>query len=446
MIIEIPCSNQAERKYVINTIFNEFLGLEYLIKETDRQNYSIKLCNNNIITFEDHFFLLDKELEYLRIDKIPSKIKFFSVTIFNRHNIPIIYGTDHINIEENSISCGLDIVASSFYMLSRWEEFVNKKRDRNNRFSGIESIAYKYGFLHRPIVNEYVEMLWNMLKYLGYEGDRKKREFKIVPTHDVDAPLLYPNLKAIARSVKNSNRTKKILGLIVKSFQIYTSNILQRFNDPYNTFNEIMDISEKANTKSHFFFMSAKKSDYDPGYNLKSNFINKITSSIKKRGHKIGFHPGYYSFNNSEIWAQEYNHLVNELNYDIKSGRQHYLRFETPLTWNIWDKHDMEWDSSLGYADVEGFRCGTCYEFPVFDFINRKVLKLKEKPLILMEGTLVQYQKYTPEEALNKVISLKKTVQKYNGEFVFLWHNSAFNNPVFDDYRHIYKNLILSSH
>ena len=59
----------------------------------------------------------------------------------------------------------------------------------------------------------------------------------------------------------------------------------------------------------------------------------------------------------------------------------------------------MEWDSTLSYADKEGFRCGVCYSYSVFDIISRKKLNLKERPLIVMEGSFTTYQlDITPKE------------------------------------------------
>jgi len=76
---------------------------------------------------------------------------------------------------------------------------------------------------------------------------------------------------------------------------------------------------------------------------------------------------------------------------------------------------------------IIGFRCGVCYEYSVFDILNRKRLNLKEKPLIVMEGSFVTYQpNTTPKEMENKIKNLISEVKKYNGEFVYLWHNSSF--------------------
>lgn len=137
--------------------------------------------------------------------------------------------------------------------------------------------------------------------------------------------------------------------------------------------------------------------------------------------------------------------IENIVGEKLKFGRQHFLRFEVPTTWQIWEDADMEWESTLSYADKEGFRCGVCYPFSVFNVLTRKKLKLKEKPLIVMDGTFVNYQmELTPEEVFQKIRKLIDKVKKYNGEFVILWHNSSFNVPPWDRYGWIYKNVVIS--
>ena len=92
---------------------------------------------------------------------------------------------------------------------------------------------------------------------------------------------------------------------------------------------------------------------------------------------------------------------------------------------------------------VEGFRCGICYEYSVFNILTRKKLKLKEKPLIVMEGSFTTYQSnIQPEEMEEKIKLLIEQVKKYNGEFVFLWHNSSFNTPLWKKYQNIYGRIL----
>ncbi len=102
-------------------------------------------------------------------------------------------------------------------------------------------------------------------------------------------------------------------------------------------------------------------------------------------------------------------------------------------------KRVLNWDSTCSYADKEGFRCGVCYEYSVFNILTRKKLNLKEKPLIVMEGSFATYQpNIKPEKMLEKIRQLIDKVKKYNGEFVFLWHNSSFNTNEWERYQKIY--------
>jgi hypothetical protein len=127
----------------------------------------------------------------------------------------------------------------------------------------------------------------------------------------------------------------------------------------------------------------------------------------------------------------------------VNFGRQHFLRFEAPTTWQIWEDNNMKWDSTLSYADREGFRCGVCYEFPVFNFLTRKELNLYEKPLIVMEGSFTTYQKHiSKQDMIDKIVNLQNKVRKYNGTFVILWHNSSFNTPSWNKYKGVYEYII----
>src|SRR5699024_10071210 len=121
--------------------------------------------------------------------------------------------------------------------------------------------------------------------------------------------------------------------------------------DPFNTFSWIMDISENVNVKSRFYFMSGGVTKYDNHYNIEDHTTLKIIDEVKKRGHVIGFHPSYNAYNDSIQWKKEKELLERVSGQTINEGRQHYLRFEIPETWRIWNENDMKYDLSLSYAD-----------------------------------------------------------------------------------------------
>jgi len=413
MIIEIPNNNIFERKYIIDILFNEFLGLEYSI-EIGSENYEIILSNQKKFIIKDSFFnKYPKDLEYLKLKNIPKSIK------------------------------ELDIFSASFFMLTRWEEYVNKNRDNHNRFSAYESLAYKEGFLDRPIVNEIVEDLKSKLLELDSSLVFKKREFELVLTHDVDVPLLhYDFIHHIKASILDIIRRKDIKLFIDRNIEYFKVKFLSK-QDAFDTFDYLMNTSEKYDTKSYFFFMAKGTSIYDNMYKSNNRVIQNIIKKIKTRGHYIGIHPTYNAYNDIEQFKKEKIELENNLNSNIKFGREHYLRFEVPTTWQIWEDNKMKWDSTLSYADKEGFRCGVCYEYSTFNILTREKLNLKEKPLIVMDTSFISYQlDINPNEMESKIINLIGKVKKYNGEFVFLWHNSSFNTKEWEKYQNIYKRVL----
>ena len=444
--IKIPNNYLPERIYIIDILFGEFLGLKYTYKvgEINEKSYVIVLENGNKITIRDFFFSnFSDGLEYLCEKNIPLEVNFTNNRFLIEEDIPIIFGNEEFEVTSKEILCGIDIFASSFFMLSGWEAYVSKDKDFHNRFPATASLAYKNKFLDRPIVNEYLELLWNMLCFLGCKQKRKGRDFQLYITHDVDVPFKWKD-KNIAFVLKNflSNIIRK-KSLFIALQELYHAIFIKigLVKDPFDTFDYLMDLSEKAGVKSHFYFMSGGVTFFDSFY-LDNNYAKEIIKNICERGHNIGIHPSYNTYNNRKQWEEEYQSLLSISRKEIKTGRQHYLRFEVPTTWQIWEDNDMLCDSTLSFAEQEGFRCGTCYEYSTFNILTRKKLKLKEYPLIAMETSLVNYQNMECEEVKIRLSFLIKKVKRYKGNFVLLWHNSNLGNNSCKEYKNLYKNIL----
>ena len=395
--IKIPNNNINERKYILDILFNEFLGLEYKL-ELGSQNYEIELENKKILTIKDTFFNNHpKDLEYLKLENIPNKI------------------------EE------LDIFAASFFMLTRWEEYVNKNRDSHYRFPSTESLAYKQGFLDRPIVNEYVEELKTMLLELDDSLVFKKREYELFLTHDVDELYQWKSWKQIFRTALGDILKRRSISLAMERFAEYFLIKREKIKDPFDTLDWLMDKSDAIGVKSRFYFMSGGVTSYDNRYKIDESKSLELIEKIKKRGHIIGIHPSYNAFNDSKQLKKELYLLEKTVGQKITEGREHYLRFEVPTTWQAWEDNGLQVDSTCGYADKEGFRCGTGNEFSVFNILTRKKLKLKERPLVVMDCSLFEYNNYSYDEAKEKIYSMKKNTNN----FTMLWHNSYIKHIKF---------------
>ena len=81
------------------------------------------------------------------------------------------------------------------------------------------------------------------------------------------------------------------------------------------------------------------------------------------------------------------------------------------------------YDTSLGYADREGFRNSYCLPFRPYNHQEDRMYDTWEIPLTVMDVTLFQYRKLKFDQALCSVRELLKEVNKFQGVFVLLWHN-----------------------
>tara|TARA_R110001583_G_scaffold58103_1_gene173439 strand:+ start:12394 stop:13689 length:1296 start_codon:yes stop_codon:yes gene_type:complete len=429
MKIRIPNNNTVERKYIIDILLGEFLGLQYSIEYVNSIDYEMILSNGNKLVVRDAFFNNSlADLSYLQATNIPAKVCYSHNQFLLEKDIPIIYGSGKLDISENEIICGIDIFASSFFMLTRWEEYVNTTRDEHDRFPALESLAFKNDFLHRPLVNEYVEMLWNMLLHLGFKEKRIEKKYELVLSHDID--FLFRGKVRWCYDILRDFKTKFNIKHTLCNIADFFSG-----NDPYDTFDYLMTVSENAPVKSHFYFMADNQSNYGTKFYLNNKPFLSIVNDIKKRGHVIGFHPGYKTYQNPEIWCAEKLLLENKLGFPVDEGRQHFLMMNIPKTLKIWDDANMKVDSSLGYADKNGFRCGTGDEFSLFDFRRREMLRLKERPLVVMDVTLFSLGEVG--EMTTEVLNLMGVCRKYKMKFTVLFHNSSMR----EEHKVIYSNL-----
>jgi hypothetical protein len=431
--IEINKNYLAEKKYIIDIVFNNYLGIKYNIIISDNSNYIIYLNNNAKIIVKDYFFRnFNDNLKYLDEKYLPKSIKYANNGFIVEKNIPIIYGNDLVTVRNNEIICNIDIFSSIFFMLTRWEEYATSTRDKHNRFPAIASLSYKNKFLNRPIVNEYIEMLWNMLKCLGISQERVINNYEVISTHDIDHIIF------------KDNRLKTIIGDIINRRDIHSAyyRLLYRYTNPFNSFSKIIQYNMKMNISSRFYFMAGGKTNYDCQYNLNSKYIESIIKLIKETGNIIGFHPSYSTYNNEKLWKREKESIDTIIDSNILEGRQHYIRFEVPNTWQIWENNKMLIDSSMSYPKHEGFRCGTGNEFNVFNILTRKRLNLKERPLILMDTTLKKYREMNYIKALDIVNYYKSISKKYKMPITFVFHNSSFEKVNWNHWEKVYTNII----
>jgi hypothetical protein len=341
----------------------------------------------------------------------------------------------------NGIYVSYDIIGLAYWMLSRQEEIGRTDLDIHSRFPAASSHAFKNGYLERPIVDEWLNVLGQIIEQTWPGIVLKQNQFAINVSHDVDVPSRYGFLswrKLIRAMIGDLVRRRELKAPLFAPIIRIKGRRELHAADPANTFDWIMSNSEKKGLRSAFYFISKKFDLHSDGYDIDSPAIRSLLKRIHKRGHEIGLHPSYYAYRNPEVIAEEANRLrricfEEGIDQNVWGGRMHFLRWEHPLTLRAWSDAKMDYDSTLCYADHPGFRCGTCFDYQAFDPVKQEILPLRIKPLIAMDVSIME-KCYLGlgdgKDAIQYIQKIKSICGKVGGTFSLLWHNCnlASNN------------------
>lgn len=341
-----------------------------------------------------------------------------------------------IEVSERQALIHYDILGLVYWMLTRHEEVGRTDLDSHGRFPATSSHAFKHGYLERPIVDEWLHVLGQVIERVWPGINLKRHQFNIKVSHDVDRPSRYgfSSAKQLCKSMLGDILKRGDLrGAIQAPWIRFNTRSSLHPEDGFNTFDWIMSESEKHNLRSAFYFICGRTDVAKDGdYEIEHPAIRNLIRHIHDRGHEIGLHPSYNTYQRADLIAQEFRRLravcaEEGVEQDEWGGRMHYLRWEHPATLQAWDEAGLNYDSTLGYADHPGFRCGTCFEYPSFDTKKNTMRRLRIRPLIAMECTVIA-SRYLglgcSQMALDKLSSLKDACRSVGGSFTLLWHNT----------------------
>lgn len=473
LLIQTPAWYAVERDYILGVLLGDFLGLSWRREGAERQDVRITLDGlpgeirlpDILFSVADADWLAEASMPRRPLARWDTRDLATDITLVEPV-VPVIFGGPHVGAQppgrceaaqapavavpsgltanqpleslqsDDCITLPIDVFGSAFFMLSRYEEMVTPDRDEHDRFPAWASLAYGEGFLDRPIVDEYVEVLWSAMSMLWPGLQRRAREPSVRVSHDVDRPSRYSfgPFRRFARSVagdvaKRRDFASPVHGLAAR----YSRSDRLHPADPYNTFDWLMDVSEASGLQSAFYFIPGKTyAPHDPLYDMDDPKIRSLIRRIAERGHEVGLHPGYNTYRDPATLTAQAEHLrqVSEeegVQQAEWGGRMHYLQWSADTTPAALEGAGMAYDSTLGYADHTGFRCGTSHDFPLYSSSERRALTVTERPLIAMEGTVLS-AKYMglsqTDDVRGHLSTLRSRCHQFNGAFNLLWHNS----------------------
>jgi len=401
-------------EYIFDLFFTHLLKVEYKVTSDleEFSNYKGPKLNYSDNPINGVPFLLPHSLLF------EANITNHQPTVIDTIHGKIFFQTDAGSIFE------FDLFAATFWLVSRYEEYLPYPSDVHGRFTASNSLAYKYKFLQTPIVNQWAMRLSEKLKKLFPSLKIINSPSGFLSTIDIDNAWAFKNkgFKRTAGALLRSLGTENFNDLFFRLKVLLGAN-----KDPYDTYTYIQKIHAKYKCPLRIFWLLGDYGPFDKSTPWKNPaFQEQIMNTMEFAS--IGIHPSYATNNNYAQLNKEVDRLSSIRKKQITRSRQHYLILRLPVTYQNLIKAGITEDYSMGYADQPGFRAGICSPYYFFDLGENKKTDLKVFPFAFMDGTFRYHRKDTPEVAVKIIINIINEVKKVKGTLISIWHNESLSN------------------
>jgi len=433
LLIYIPVIT-LRHQYIFSLIFNEIYQVEYtltddkpayLSAQNSKLNYSLSSICESEIFVKAHSLLNERGISEV------------SIKMHKHHNCPVFF----LNSDENSFA--YDIFSASFYMVSRYEEYLPHLKDKYNRYKVEESLAFKHCFLQKPVVNIWAKQLISVIQLNFPDLQIKKPIFKYISTIDIDNAYLYKG-KGFIRSLAFLFRA--MLNFDVEDLKMAVAVSTKKRKDPFDTYSLQLNLQKKYNLDVRYFVLLG-----DYGLNDKNiSHTNSHLQSLVKRLADlapVGIHPSFGSSLNESQLAVEIERLEEILKREVTFSRQHFLQLSFPETYKRLAKLGVTKDYSMGYASVLGFRAGIASPFTFYNLDMEQILPIKVYPFAIIDDTLKFNMQLNPDDVVQQLVEIINEVKQVDGTLISIWHNDTFSDVgEWKGWRNVYEEIVKLIH
>ncbi|MDO8998970.1 MAG: polysaccharide deacetylase family protein [Bacteroidota bacterium] len=380
---------------------------EFINSSLPKINYSdVKV--ENCLSIKPHPILFDVGIKDYPIEV--SNHEVFQKIFFKGHNTTIPF----------------DLFGASFWLLTRFEEYLPFKTDKHNRFNYKSSLAYQYDFIDTPLINLWINKLQLCLNELYPNLKFKEHQYSFISTIDVDNAFKYKH-KGVVRAI--AGYLHDVITKNLKSFKERFLVIVGQKKDPYDCYAFLIDVHKKQNIKAIYFFLLG---DYGPNdknqaaTNLNFQALMKNIADYSS----VGIHPSYGSNSKAQQLKIEISRLANIIHSPVIYNRQHFSMLKFPQTYHNLLKAGIEEDFSMGYTNYNGFRASYCYPFNWYNLENELLTPLTINSFCVAESTLKYFSLKENKTLMDLALPIINEVKKYNGQLISVFHNDTFNEDM----------------
>ncbi|MEJ7589330.1 MAG: polysaccharide deacetylase family protein [Ferruginibacter sp.] len=416
-------ATSARLQYICDFIFKEVMALDFSItKEASifqkhtgiTINYTNEVAGNASIKIGNYGLLFE------------SNIRQQDIVCFEVNNYTAFFKTENGDLP-------FDIFSASFYLISRYEEYLPHKKDMYGRYAHENSLAFKKNFLHLPMVNIWIGELIRVInnKFPGFRFNRP--HFAFIPTYDIDMAFSY-RYKGWLRNA----------GGFIKSPSLQRIKVLAGLTmDPFDSYDWLHKLNNRHKMHPvYFFLLASKNAGYDknifPGKKAMWDLVRQHTEK-----YSVGLHPSWQSGDNRVLLQQEKEQLERMAGVQVIKSRQHYIRFDLPGSYRGLEEAGIRDDYSMGYGSINGFRASVASSFYWFDLEKNLQGQLRIHPFCFMDANSFYEENLAPAAAFNELLQYYSVCKEINGQMITVWHNNFLGtDPRFAGWKGIYEQFI----
>ncbi|MBL7702317.1 MAG: polysaccharide deacetylase family protein [Ferruginibacter sp.] len=437
MLLIYSHTSSARLQYICSFIFEEQMGIEYklTIDSEAFKNYAgVKINYSDARITADEFYIQNHSLLF------ESDIREQVINCFIANGHKAFFKTSGSDFP-------FDTFAASFYLLSRYEEYLPHKKDTYDRYAHENSLAYKEGFLHFPLINlwmiDFAEKLkekspagslHSMTNFQPHPERSRRATFSFKPTYDIDIAYSYKH-KGLLRNAGGFLRSPSLERMKV---------LAGSQEDPFDCYDWLNNLHKKYNlTPVYFFLVAEKNGEFDKNILPHKDVMWQL---VKKHAslYEVGIHPSWQSNEGLFVLKKELEWLAEMSGIKhVTVSRQHYIKLALPQTYRTLIEAGIMDDDSMGYGSINGFRASVASSFYWYDLEKETKTTLRIHPFCFMDANCYYEQKQNAEQAFEELMHYYTVCKNVNGTFVTIFHNHFLGTAKeFEGWSEMYERFI----
>ncbi|MDP4607368.1 MAG: polysaccharide deacetylase family protein [Flavobacteriaceae bacterium] len=409
-------------RYVAQQFFSRILGLKFTLT-TDRSAFlaysgpKLAYAKQSLgvgLWMKSHDLLFDGGIED------------YPIGVVEWSGIPCFFQT----AEHEPIAC--DLLAASFYLLTRYEEYLPHVSDEHGRFPAAQSLGARHGFLTLPVVDLWAQRLLGLLTEQFGDLKAQKNVYHYCSMLNVSASheFLY---RGFLRQI--SGVLMDILGFKLRRLGYRALVGMGMKRDPYDLYEEVLKAHKKLGQVPKVFFQLAQYGPFDKNVSPYNRHFQHLIKSVGDYA-QIALAASYASFDDPELLLEEKKVLSDIVHRPIDSCKTRYNRLNIPLTYRDMVDAGFTQDYSMGYTHDLGFRAGTCTPFYFYDLYLEMQQPIMVYPFAVQDYALLKEKSVA--DALRKMQAMYDQVHQLGGWMGVIFSMELLGSPQKYDWKKLY--------